>query len=132
MIDKLFPLFIDRPEAWQFILLYKKYIHTIDDLVDEKFDINKLLYSYYLASLIYSSDYFYRNRATLLAIDHTISSCYADSVAFERAEGEQKKQWADTIRHCGIEMILKIVQIELGWEAMRSISPIVREEVLKS
>lgn len=127
-MDKLINIFREKPEAWAFLSLYTEYIHAIDDVIDEKRDKETFFRCFYLASILYSSDYFIRNRNQLLPIDHLINNMYADSVFWEQGEDEKKKQWSDIIRHAGTEMILAIIKIEFGWNILRQYSEVIRAE----
>ena len=128
-MEQLRLLFQDKPEVWNFIQLYVDYCHRIDDLIDEKFEAEALLKCLYLASLIYSSDYFSRNRSFLLPIEHHIINTYADSVKWEKESDTNKTKYVDMLRHCGLDMILKIVQLEFGWDILRRTSDLIRNQI---
>jgi len=126
-VDSLRDLFAEKQEAWQFLQLHTTYVHNIDDIIDETFDKERLLKSMFIASLIYSCDYFVRNRNVLLPIEHTIINMYADSVDWENCGEEKKKAAADVMRHCQQEMIFAVIKLEFGYETLRKWSGKLRE-----
>jgi len=117
----------EKPEALEFFLLYNDYVNQVDDLIDEKFTKEGFLKSLYTASLLYSSNYFTNNRAFLLPIEHNIINTYADTVQWETCEDPKRKQAADVLRHCGQDMLFAIIKLEFGYEALRQVSPKLRE-----
>lgn len=129
-MDTLDQLFVGKPEAWQFLQLHTQYVHTIDDLIDETFQKERLLRAMYIASLLYSSDYFVRNRSNLLPIEHTVLNTYADSVDWENSPEERKQKAADVMRHAQQEMIFAVIRLEFGYDTLRQWSIKLREHWL--
>lgn len=127
VIDSISHLFRDKPEAWSFLVLHTEYCHCIDDLIDETFDKERLLKSHYIASLLFSSDYFLRNRNILLPVEHQIINMYGDSVDWENSGDEKKKAASDVLRHCQQEMIFAVIKLEFGYERLRELSGKLRE-----
>ena len=131
-IEHLSELFREKPEAWSFLLLHSQLTNIIDDLIDEDFQRERLLRAFYIASLLYSSDYFLRNRAILLPIEHQIINTYADSVDWETSGEEKKVAAADVIRHCGQEMVFAVIKLEFGYDMLRQLSGKLREMFLNT
>jgi len=130
MMNKLAELFRDKQEAWMFLEAHNQYINQIDDLIDEDFNKERFLKVLYLSSLIYSCDYFIRNRSVLLPIEHTIINTFADSVDWETCGESKKVHAADVMRHCQQEMIFTVIRLEFGYDTLREWSGKLREEWL--
>jgi len=130
IMETLQDLFVSKQEAWQFLQLHTQYVHTIDDIIDETFDKERLLRAMFIASLLYSSDYFVRNRANLLPIEHSVLNTYADSVDWETSSGEKKLKAADVMRHAQQEMIFAVIKLEFGYDILRQWSGKLREHWL--
>jgi len=125
-------MFRDKQEAWMFLLLHSEYTNLIDDLIDEEFNRERLLKAMYLSSLVYSCDYFIRNRMVLLPIEHQIINTYGDSVEWENCSDERKAKAADTIRHCSQEMVFAVIKLEFGYDMLRQLSSKLRETFLNT
>lgn len=113
-------------EAIGFLLLWREYVHAIDDIIDgDRTGPEHILATFALAATLYSHPYYLRNIAALRALVYSITNSYADSVAWEK-EGGWRKEWADHNRHAGAEMVLAVAQLCGGYGHMRTLSPELR------
>lgn len=125
---------LGNKEAHDFLQQYGAFINIIDDVVDEKTDVETRLETMVLAREVYTHPFFLKHFAALKQIDVNTTNAYADSVAFERSDVEWKKQWSDHYRHFGSEMALAVAYIvagggRQGHEHMRSLSQEMRTSV---
>ena len=118
------------PDAMEFLGLYNAYVHSIDDLVDSeeyRSDFENVLRTAHLASACFSSNFWRGYAHVLLPIEQAANNTYGDSVKFERSGEEWKEKAADTLRHSGIEVYLKVFELCCGREALREMSSDIRE-----
>lgn len=109
--------------AEQWATLWQLYVHRIDDLVDGELQgPEELLRTFALAPVLYTHPFFQAHFKELRALVLLCTNAYADSVAFERAPEDWKRQWADHYRHFAIEVVLAVGQICGGYEHVRTFS----------
>lgn len=114
-------------EAMAFLLLWRDYVHAIDDIIDgDKEGPEIILCTFAAAATLYSHPFYLRNLLALRQIVYNCTNAYADSVAWEKSPEEWRRQFADHYRHFGAEMVLAVGAIVGGYEHMRSISPELR------
>jgi len=118
-------------EVFNFLLKVGDYCHLLDDIIDEnEFKTPEQLFK--LQSLfldILSSDiYSNKLRFFLYPVFQQMLNTYADSVKWEHSDIEWKKQHADILRCCGNEVTFVLVKLFAGYETMREISSLIREE----
>ncbi len=124
----------NRPDAAQFLLLYRDYCHAIDDIIDipeRRNDNEFILYTFNMAHDIFSCAFYQENVGELYSVVKIIHNLYADSVKWETSDIQWQKQVSDVTRNCANIMISTVVRIVvrkeekspwLGYEAMRDIS----------
>jgi len=120
-------LFCNKPEALAFVFNYMQYVHYIDDLVDEAQSVNNVKGITTYASIVYSSEYWHNNRATLYIVDRLISNQYFDSVTWEHTDELWKKQQARVLNQCGYMMLFAVILLEFGEIKLTEISIKFRE-----
>jgi len=115
--------------ARQWIAAWHFYCHAIDDLVDGDAVLNteSMLDLLIQANSLYSMPFYIENWFRLQPVIAQITSTYADSVAWEKADEEWKRQTSDVLRLCGNDMILQVAWIIGGYKHMRAISLKLRE-----
>jgi hypothetical protein len=113
-------------QAADFVWRALDYFHAGDDLVDEDLTPEARLAVLVRAQELFTHAFFLRHGHALNAVLRGIESTYADSVAWERSEDEDKRAWAEHARHCGWEVILAVADLCGGWEHRRAISREVR------
>lgn len=118
----------DNVEAADFAIAWHWYCHEIDDIVDEKRwtpeDFLKVLVH---ASILYAKPFWRKHADVLLPHVATVTSMYADSVAWEgKDQLLWKRQAADVLRHAGIEMMFAIAFICGGFDNVRKHSAALR------
>lgn len=126
-IDKLLE---GHPDARNFVLLYTKWCHMIDDLIDDNSTNNNPEYILALcahAGELYSCNFYRTYHALLYPVDFLINNTYADSVKWERSNEAYKQIASDTLRHTAVDMILLVITILYGREKLRELSPKFRE-----
>jgi hypothetical protein len=130
---ELATLLKDKPVALNFIDLYVTYANLVDDIVDEKDYQNsaKFLKHSELAETVHTHPYWLQNAGWLKVATLVVHNDYADSVIFEHSDDAGKKQLADSLRIAAIHLVLLVVYNELGYDAMRAISPKFRHALWK-
>jgi len=115
--------------ARQFLAAWHHYCHAIDDIVDGDipFSAETLLKLLVQANQVYSLPFYLRNALILQPVVASVTSTYADSVAWEKDSEPWKRNIADVIRQCGNEMVLTIAWIVGGYDHQRRISLKLRE-----
>lgn len=114
-------------EAMHWLLLWRRYVHEIDDLVDgDRRGPECLLATFALAIELYSHPFYLKNISGLRQMALNVTNCYADSVAWEHSPTGYQRDWADHARHAGAEMVLAVAAICGGYDHMRAISPELR------
>lgn len=124
---ELVNLFIDRPEAHEFVLHYGEYIENIDDLVDEPKDVERVKKVTEQAARLFNSPYWKKWGDKLYLLERITHLTYFDSVCWESADEEWKRWDAKCLSHCGYNMLFAIILIEFGEDKLRSISLRFRE-----
>lgn len=128
LLARLQEILHPQPDAVKFFLAWNEYCHYIDDLVDG--DIERtpesILKMGAMAAAIYSSNFYHRYYTQLYPVVLMITNEYGDSVKWERSNEEWKHRQADTLRHCGNNMLMVIVGIVGGYDAMREVSEMIR------
>jgi hypothetical protein len=119
--------FANHPEARKFTLDYNRYVHLIDDCIDEPKDPEKILELCDLASDIFSSPFYVQYQHILGPVEKMINNTYADSVQWELSEDSWKKDAAKSLRHAGLDMFLIVYRILFGRVYTRTISSCMRE-----
>lgn len=99
-------------EAKLFIGAYTEYVHAIDDLVDEDKNVTKIDRTTDLASRIFNSNYWIKNRDQLYLIEQLIHVFYFVSVEWETSEELWKQRDARVISHMGYAMFLAVLLLE--------------------
>jgi hypothetical protein len=128
--QKLLQLCRGNAAAAHFLLLWRAYVHAIDDIIDgDMKEREEIIRSFILAQEIYTHGFFIQHGPELKRLVRLVTNAYADSVAWEQDEKEWRRQIADTLRHAGNEMVLAVVDLcaeaqvpGTGYDAMRSVS----------
>lgn len=114
--------------ALSFLRLYGQYCHMIDDLVDEGGTHQQLLKTFAHAAEVFNHPFYLRYQPFLYPMVIAITNDYADSVAWEKNGNEWQMKVADGIRNTANNMIFTVVNLVRGYDAMREISQMVRED----
>jgi hypothetical protein len=110
-------------EAIEFLQLWRKYVHAIDDIIDgERIEPEFVLATFASAAALYSHPFYLRNLVALRQIVFNCTNAYADSVAWERSNTDWQRQFSDHYRHFAAEMALAVAGICGGYLHMRSLS----------
>lgn len=118
----------NNESAAEFLRLWRTYVHGIDDIIDG--DITKheqIIEVFMQAAFVYNHPFFVANRVNLLQLVVNCTNAYADSVLFEKASEDWKRQFADHYRHFAAEMVLAIAFLCGGYSHMREASIQLRE-----
>jgi len=75
-------LFLERPEAWDFIKLSNAYFEIVDDVVDETFSKERIRKLTAYAGMFYNHSYWRKHCNTLYVVDRLIHCQYFDIVVF--------------------------------------------------
>lgn len=115
------------PEALRFVHAFNDYCHSIDDIIDEKItDPEKVLKVFVEAATVYSSNFYQRHSRELYSLVLTITNTYVDSIKWEKDIDLWKRNASDVLRSCGNDMMLLVIGLVAGWDAMRDVSELVR------
>ena len=112
-------------EAVHFCVLHDRYAHMLDDLIDMDKPADPGVFAL-LCMEIYSSPFFQRNSIALRTVMRLSHSNWLDANEWEKSPVAWQRTEADTIRHSGADVIRVVADLCGGWEAMRSISPVLR------
>lgn len=118
---------VGDPVAVDWLVKYNAYCHIVDDLVDGDVDPKTgALEAALQAMTLYSHPFWIQNHVRLLAVARLCHLNYADSVDWEDSPHKWQRAEADTIRHCGSDMVRAVVDLIGGMDEARRISPILR------
>jgi hypothetical protein len=120
--------------AVEFIAGYGMLVHAVDDLIDrdnpeiKDYKIH-VLDCYNLSMDVFSSAFYQRNWMWLYPIVKNIHRVYSDSVTWEHSDVNWKRQYADSIRCCGHEVLMAVLEhlCRLDYAELRRISLALRE-----
>jgi hypothetical protein len=116
-----------NPVAAEWLDKWWKYIHAIDDIIDEDRGPESLLEVLASAAELYSHPFWLANWFHLRPLVITITNAYADSVAWEKSPEASERAMADVLRLGGIEMYCIVAGLCGGYGHMRKLSPRIRQ-----
>lgn len=121
-------------DAFLFLTLFHEYCHEIDDLIDGKTPITpeSLLTVLSHANLVYSCAFYRQHCDKLMMVVQLVTNTYADSVAWEKSDVDWKAKWGDVLRFAGLEMVYAVAAITGGYEHMRKLSQVLKENAWKT
>ena len=130
LMDRLLVLFKDQPDAYEFVDLYRGYIHLIDDIIDEpNFKTPEhILKLTALASRVFTCKFWLTYGHALIVTEQLINNTYADSVIWEKSTLRYQTTAADTLRHTGLDMFFAVILIVFGRDILREVSAEFREQ----
>ncbi len=99
-------------EAKNFALAYGEYIEVIDDMVDETVTPKMVDDSTFMASKLFSSNYWTANRNYFLVVEQLIHIIYFNTVKWERSNEMWKRRDAKALSHCGYYMLFAVLLLE--------------------
>jgi hypothetical protein len=122
---KLAEMLKERPQALDFIDRYVTYANLVDDIVDEKDYQNakRILEHANTAETLHSHPYWIANIVWLRPVLLVVHNDYADSVEYDAMVEGDTKVLADALRIAAFHVVVATVYNELGYAAMREISP---------
>lgn len=116
-----------NPEALAFIRAFGTWCHGIDDDVDEGLPPEQRVRLHWLSAALFSSNFYQAHARELFPVVSLIANAYADSVVWEKSDVTWQRTQADVLRNCGNEMMLAVINIVGGYDAMREVSRLIRE-----
>lgn len=115
-------------DALAFLMGWNHYSHGIDDVIDNEVkDYEFFLQVLAYANTLYSCPFYQKHVQKLQPIIRQVTSRYADSVRMEKSDKAWEKQWADTLRFCGNDLVEAVAEITGGYDLLRKVSPLLRE-----
>ena len=111
-----------QPAAMDFLRHWSRYVHGIDDLIDEPTSHEFRIGLFAWALELYNHPFYLQHRERINPIILMATNAYADSVAWEQSPDAWKRQFSDWARHCGAEMVLCVAGIVGGYAHLREIS----------
>lgn len=128
VLEEVFELLNDRPDAKMFLATYCDYCHRLDDIIDEKItDSEYILKTAAMAADIFNSNFWRDNCNLLYVIEALVNNDYADANVWQGNAVEWKRNQADILRHSGNNMIFAVILLTKGREALRRFSGQIRE-----
>lgn len=126
-MEQLLRICNGNKEAAIWLQIGRRYVHEIDDLIDE--DIPKadrvsggqracLIGS--LAIELFTHPFFIRHSAILATAMMTMTNNYADSLRWEKSQVPWQSGFSDWSRHAWLDVVLIVAYICGGYEAMRN------------
>ena len=100
--------------------------HACDDIVDSGISRQDCVKVFSMINMLYTHPFYVEHSARLCLVVQLVLNQYADSVEWEGSRVEWQKQWADTLRFAGNEMICAVAFLCGGWDRMRSVSQLLR------
>lgn len=121
-----------HPDAAAFLYAYRILCHQVDDLIDRDKDQDckaLTLDAFNQAIEVYSSPFYQRHLTFLYPLVKNMHRVWQRSVAWEQEPG-WKGQYADTLRCCGIEMTIAVLEAvcKLPFAEVRRLDALTREE----
>lgn len=118
-------------EAIDWLVLLSNYAHLLDDIIDEKEfqNVEKQMELQYLSLVLYNNDFYHKYSNTLLPILINMHNTYHDSMILSNSDTSWKKNLGNSLRQCGNEVVCMLVLVFGGYDAMRKISMMIREDV---
>lgn len=123
--NELAEILKEKPVALDFIKLYVAYANLVDDIIDEKEFQNKerILQHANDTETLHSHPYWIANVNWLRVVLLVVHNDYADSVKFEYGSEGDAKVLGDALRIAAFHLVAAVVYNEVGYDAMRAISP---------
>jgi hypothetical protein len=110
-------------EAAEFLCLWARYCHAVDDVVDgDTKDAEGIISAFALAPLVYGNAFYLENISALRVVALLVSNMYADSEEMRATPTKWARQFADVYRHAGNEMVMAVALICGGYEHVRAVS----------
>lgn len=124
LMERIQEILCPFPEAVEFAVAYRNYIHSIDDLVDEvqRPSSEQLLKVFSESAICFSLPFWQQYKSALIVTEQLINNTYADSVDWETSSDLMKQQDANVLRHCGLDMFFAVILLTAGREKLREIS----------
>lgn len=119
---------LGNESALDFLKLWSKYVHRVDDIEDTVTTAEMRLGTFALAIPIYSHPFYLKHLPELSMVAKLCTNAYADVVDWEHKGDKWQLEFADVYRHFGQEMVFAVACIcarEQGrseHEHLRSIS----------
>jgi hypothetical protein len=114
-------------EALEWIEIGRRYVHEIDDLIDEdvprgdrRAAAERACRIGALAIQLYSHPFFLKHGAALSQAMLTNTNNYADSVRWEESGTKWQREFSDWARHGWLDVALLVAYICGGYENMRN------------
>lgn len=114
-------------DADKFTRAFGAWCHAIDDVVDVGATPETIVKNFALGAAVFTSNFYRAHADQLYPVVVLIANAYADSVAWEKSGEDWKRRQADVLRNCGNDMLLAVVLICGGYDAMRQVSQLIRE-----
>ena len=105
------------PEAYDFLLRWGKFHRKVDDVIDcNLWDAEHVLEAFVEGCKFYSHPFYQKNMSVLQMPILMATNFCAVSVKWEREKELWKRQWADVLRHSGLQVVESVAMICGGWE----------------
>lgn len=126
--DFMLKLIAERPDAAEFLSLAGQYGGLLDDVLDISAEPSRVKALCEYSALMYTCAYWRKWGHLLMFATVLARNQYFDSVKWENAEEQWKREHAKVYSHAGIGLILAVALIEYGSKKVDEISLSLREE----
>jgi len=110
-------------EALEFIKLWSVYCHKFDDLVDEEFNVEKLVECNNEMIRLLSSKFFQKNKEFLISQIYIAAWNYKHSEDLKFSSRYEERLLAQYLSHEGNNMLLTVALITGGYDLMKKVAP---------
>lgn len=120
----------NNEQAWDFVELFAKWSHQIDDIVDGDKDISdeEIVEMQLCWMMAVSGNPFYQaNRAFLMPLLIMSSNAWLDANKWEKSEDKVKQCHSDVLKSQYHEVIFACVYLCGGWKSLREFTSLHRE-----
>lgn len=122
---------VGNAEAMAFLCEWNRWIHAIDDIVDDARagrprGAEDTIAAFAASVYVFSHPFYRAHAATLQPVALLVANAYADSVGWEAAEEAGQRTMADVLRLAGQEMIFAVALVVGGYAHLRKVSAAVR------
>lgn len=119
----------DGKDAYAFLCAYGTFAHAVDDIIDEKItNPEVILKTFQLYCEIFNCRFYRKYFDYLYPLICNINNEYADSVAYEGASEQWKREFSDCLRTSGNTLVTMVVKLLIGYDESRKISLLFRED----
>lgn len=128
LVEKLYSeIALEDSECIEFLKLYTRYCHEIDDMVDEHFCVENLIKTNNDLIRLMTCKYFIRNQQFLVGQLYLAAEAYLASEELKTSSKYEERLCANYLSHEGNSMLLTVALLQGGFEHLRKVAMQVRK-----